>query len=112
MARNAVYRRVSQWGIKGTRTVDPWPVVFDYNTRKHRWAPRLWLKLFGAFVVYLVVQPALQVAATANLIGWGTTLAAAALYLLLIGSVGLVFLLPLAQYRAAARRKTDGLRQI
>ena len=107
VARNAVHSRVSEWGIKGTRATDPWPVVFDYNTRGNCWAPRLWLKLFVVFVVYLVVQPALQFAATANMIGWGTTLAVAALYLLLIGSVGLVFLLPLAQYRAADRRKAE-----
>ena len=107
VARNAVPSRVSQWGIKGTRAVDPWPVVFDYDTPENRWAPRLWLKLFVIFVVYLVVQPALQFTATANMIGWGTTLTAAALYLLLIGSVGSVFLLPLAQYRASGHRKAE-----
>lgn len=107
VARDAVHSRASEWEIKGTRAVDPWPAVFDYDTRENRWVPRIWLKLFVVFVVYLVVQPSLQFAATASLIGWGATLAAAALYLLLIGSTGLVFLVPLAQYRAAGRRKAE-----
>ena len=107
VARNAVHSRVSEWEIKGTRAADPWPVVFDYDTRENRWAPRLWLKLFVVFVVYLVVQPALKLAAAAALLGWTAAVAITALYLLLMGSLGLVFLLPLAQYRAAARRKAE-----
>lgn len=107
VVRNAGHSRVSEWSVKGIRAVDPWPVVFDYNTWENRWAPRIWLKLFGVFVVYLVVQPTLQFAATANLIGWTASAAAAVLYLLLIGSVGLVFLLPLIQYQATARRRAE-----
>ena len=106
-ARNAVNSRAAQWELKGTRVCDSWPVVFDYNTRENRWAPRIWLKLFVVFVVYLLVQPALQMSATAHLIGWAQTLAVAAVYAFSVGSLGLIFLLPFAQYRAADRRKGE-----
>lgn len=104
---HAVSSRAICWETFGTRAIDPWPRTFDYNTRGNRWAPRLWLKLFVAFVVYLFIQPALQLATTAQLIGWAPTLAVAGAYTLLVGSIGLVFLLPLAQYRAANRRKAE-----
>lgn len=107
VALHAVNSRASRWELKGTRTIDPWPRVFDYNTRENRWAPRLWLKLFVAFVVYLLVQPALQMAGTAHLIGWAATLSVAAVYALSVGSLGLIFLLPFAQYRAANQRKDE-----
>lgn len=104
---HAVSSQAQHWEIKGTRLVDAWPRVFDYDTRENRWAPRLWFKLFSAYVFYLLIQPALKLTAMVGGIGWAMTLTAAALYLLLIGSFGLIFLLPLAQYRAANRRKTE-----
>lgn len=107
IAFHAVKSRAQQWEIKGTRLVDPWPRVFDYDTCENRWAPRIWFKLFSAYVFYLLIQPALKLTAMVGGIGWAMTLAAAALYLLLMGSFGLIFLLPLAQYRAANRRKTE-----
>ncbi len=107
IAFHASSSREQHWGIKGTRLVDSWPHVFDYNTRENRWAPRIWLKLFLAYVVYLLLQPALKLTAMAGLIGWMMTLITAAFYLLVVGSLGLLFLIPLAQYRAAAKRRTE-----
>ena len=107
ITRNAINSRSVKWDLKGTRTCDPWPRTFDYNTRENRWAPRIWLKLFVTFVVCLFIRPALWLAPTAQLIGWAQTLAVAGVYTLLAGSLGLIFLLPLAQYRAANRRKAE-----
>ena len=107
VAANAINSRAESWEIYGTRLFDPWPRVFDYDTQRNYWAPRLWLKLFVTFVIYIFVEPALQLTATANLIGWTTTLATAGLYLLLVGSIGLIFLFPLANYRAANRRRAE-----
>lgn len=103
----AVHSLTHVWEALGTRAVDPWPRVFDYDTLENRWAPRLWLKLFLVYVVYMLVKPAMQLPAMAGLIGWATTLMTAGLYLLLVGSLGLIFLIPLAQYRAAGRRKAE-----
>ena len=105
--QNAVQSRAARWEIKGTRVFDPWPRLFDYDTLENRWAPRIWLKLFLIFVVYLLVRPALQLGVMAGLVGWTMTLVTAGLYLLLIGSIGLIFLFPLAQYRAAEQRKAE-----
>ncbi len=105
--QNAVQSRATQWEIKGTRAFDPWPRLFDYDTLENRWAPRIWLKLFLIFVMYLLVRPALQLGVMAGLVGWTMTLITAGLYLLLIGSIGLIFLFPLAQYRAAEQRKAE-----
>ena len=107
VAQNAVNSRAAEWEIKGTRRADPWPRTFGYNTWENRWAPRIWLKLFVVFVVYLFVKPALQLAVTAHVIGWTVTLVIAGAYVLLVGSLGLIFLLPLAQYRASNRRKSE-----
>ena len=96
-----------EWGVLGCRPCDTWPQVFDYNTLENRWAPRLWFKLFLTFVVYLLINPAMQLSAMAGLIGWAMTLMTGGLYLLLVGSCGLIFLIPLAQYRAAGRRKKE-----
>ncbi len=103
----AVHSLTHVWEALGTRAVDPWPRVFDYDTLENRWAPRLWLKLFLVYVVYVLVKPAMQLPAMAGLMGWATTLLTAGLYLLLVGSLGLIFLIPLAQYRAAGRRKAE-----
>lgn len=103
----AVHSLAHLWEVLGTRAVDPWPRVFDYDTPENRWAPRLWLKLFLVYVVYVLVKPAMQLPAMAGLMGWATTLLTAGLYLLLVGSLGLIFLIPLAQYRAAGRRKAE-----
>ncbi|MGI4787739.1 MAG: hypothetical protein ACRYFS_02700 [Janthinobacterium lividum] len=105
--QQAINSRASSWELKGTRAIGLWPRVFDYDTRENRWAPRLWLKLFLIYVVYLLIQPALRLNVMAGSIGWTMTLLTAGLYLLLIGSLGLIFLLPLAQYRAAGRRKGE-----
>ena len=103
----ATHAKAQDWDTLGCRSFDSWPRVFDYNTLENRWAPRLWFKLFLTFVFYLFLKPALYLAALAGLIGWATTLMTAGLYLLLVGSVGLIFLIPFAQYRAAGRRKKE-----
>lgn len=105
--RQAVYGLTSGWEVLGTRAVDPWPRVFDYNTLENRWVPRIWFKLFLAFVISLLIQPAMQLSTMAGLVGWAMTLTTAGLYLLLVGSIGLIFLVPLAQYRATGRRKAE-----
>ena len=105
--RHSVHGPMSGWEILGTRAVDPWPRVFSYNTLENRWAPRVWTKLFLTFVIYLLLKPAMQLPTMAGLVGWAMTLTTAALYLLLVGSIGLIFLVPLAQYRAAGRRRAE-----
>lgn len=105
--RQAFHGLVSGWEILGTRAVDPWPRVSHYITLENRWAPRVWTKLFLTFVIYLLIKPAMQLSTMAGLVGWAMTLTTAALYLLLVGSIGLIFLVPLAQYRAAGRRKAE-----
>jgi hypothetical protein len=105
--RQATQAKAQEWGVVGCRPCDTWPQVFDYNTLENRWAPRLWFKLFLTFVVYLLIKPVMQLSSMAGLIGWTMTLMTAGLYLLLVGSCGLIFLIPLAQYRAAGRRKKE-----
>ncbi len=107
VAQNAINSRAAGWEVKGTRVVDPWPRAFDYNTVENRWTPRLWLKLFAIFVVYVVIQPALELVVTAHLVGWAAALGVAGAYVLLFGSMGLIFLVPLAQYRATNERKAE-----
>ncbi len=102
----AVHSLAHLWEVLGTRAVDPWPRVFDYDTLENRWAPRLWLKLFLVYAVYMLVKPAMQLPAMAGLVGWATTLMTG-LYPLFVGALGLIFLIPLAQYRAAGRRKAE-----
>lgn len=95
------------WGTLGCRAFDPWPRVFGYDTFSNRWVPTLALKLFLAFVAYLLVKPALGLAAFAGLVGWRMALLTAGLYLLLVVPFGLFFLLPLAQYRAVRQRRAQ-----
>lgn len=107
VTQNAIKSRSGAWETFGTRTIDLWPQVFDYQTQANRWGPRLWLKIFIVFLAYALIQPALQMQVTAHLIGWSATLVTAGLYLLLVGPIGLFFLLPLAQYREVSRRKSE-----
>ena len=93
------------WETQGCRASDPWPRVFGYDTFNNRWMPTLTLKLFLAFVAYLLVKPALGLAALGGLVGWRMALITAGLYALLIIPLGLLFLLPLAQYREVRRRR-------
>ncbi len=93
-----------EWGLIGTRSCDPWPRRFSYDTFSNRWSPRLLLKLLLMFVVYGLVQPALSLTGWAALLGWRMTLTTAALYLLLILPLVAMLVKSLLDYRAVQKR--------
>lgn len=105
--RRATNAAVQQWGLLGSRPCDPWPRVFRYDTWQNIWTPRVLLKLVLTALGYLLTKPLQQVVGTVGQAGWGMTLAGLGVYVLLIASMGAVFLMPLAQYRAAGRRKAE-----
>ena len=108
VARQATSAAASEWGLLGTRPCDPWPRVFGYDTFSNRWSPRLLLKLSVAFVVYVLVQPALSLTGLAALVGWRMTLTTAALYLLLTLPLAIMLLVrPLLEYRAVQKRMKE-----
>ncbi len=103
--RQATSASAREWGLLGTRPCDPWPRVFGYDTFSNRWSPRLLLKLSVAFVVYVLVKPALGLTGLAALLGWRMTLTTAALYLLLTLPLAILLLVrPLLDYRAVQKR--------
>ena len=108
VTRQATSAAASEWGLLGTRPCDPWPRVFGYDTFSNRWSPRLLLKLSVAFVVYVLVQPALSLTGLAALVGWRMTLTTAALYLLLTLPLAIMLLVrPLLEYRAVQKRMKE-----
>jgi len=105
--RRATNAAVRQWGLLGSRPCDSWPRVFRYDTWQNIWTPRVLLKLALTALGYLLTPPLQQAMSQAGQVGWGVTLAGLGVYVLLIASVGAFFLMPLAQYRAAGRRKAE-----
>ena len=105
--RRAVNAAVRQWDLLGSRPCDSWPRVFRYDTWQNIWTPRVLLKLALTALGYLLTPPLQQAMSQAGQVGWGVTLAGLGVYVLLIASLGAFFLMPLAQYRAAARRKAE-----
>jgi len=105
--RRATNAAVRQWGLLGSRPCDTWPRVFRYDTWQNIWTPRVLLKLALTALGYLLTPPLQQAMSQAGQVGWGVTLAGLGVYLLLIASLGAFFLMPLAQYRAAGRRKAE-----
>ena len=103
--QRATVAMAREWGLIGTRSCDPWPRVFGYDTFSNRWSPRLLLKLSLMFVVYVLVKPALSLTGLAALVGWRMTLTTAALYLLLTLPLAILLLVrPLLDYRAVQKR--------
>lgn len=108
--RRATNAAVREWGILGSRPCDPWPRVFRYDTWQNIWTPRILLKLALTALGYLLTPPLQQAMSQAGQVGWGVTLAGLGVYVLLIASLGAFFLMPLAQYRTAGRRKAERIR--
>jgi len=107
VARLATNAAVQQWDLLGSRPCDTWPRVFRYDTWQNIWTPRVLLKLALTALGYLLTPPLQQAMSQAGQVGWGVTLAGLGVYVLLIASMGAFFLMPLAQYRAAGRRKAE-----
>lgn len=105
--RRATNAAVRQWSLLGSRPCDPWPRLFRYDTWQNIWTPRVLLKLALTALGYLLTPPLQQAMSQAGQVGWGVTLAGLGVYVLLIASMGAFFLMPLAQYRAAGRRKAE-----
>jgi hypothetical protein len=107
VARLATNAAMQQWDLLGSRPCDLWPRVFRYDTWQNIWTPRVLLKLALTALGYLLTPPLQQAMSQAGQVGWGVTLAGLGVYVLLIASMGAFFLMPLAQYRAAGRRKAE-----
>lgn len=106
----AIQAAAQEWSVFWSRSCDPWPRVFRYDTWQNIWTPRLLLALILPGLIYfivIIVTRLNQTVSLAGMVGWPMKLGLFAPYLLIFLIYAGPILLIYGQCRVAGRRKTE-----